>query len=110
MTFDISGSQCRRRAAFGWEDCSLGSVSGCLHQKGKMVSCRRELFRRGACDETFGGKMRVISICGKLEGRRCGLWERFPSECVVMPGLVPGIHVLNAGAVQERGWPGQARP
>jgi len=29
---------------------------------------------------------------------------------VVMPGLVPGIHVLFAGCTQRRGWPGQARP
>src|SRR3954452_14269584 len=27
----------------------------------------------------------------------------------VMPGLVPGIHVLARGG-EERGWPGQARP
>ena len=29
---------------------------------------------------------------------------------VVMPGLVPGIHVLRAVLLQRRGWPGQARP
>ena len=28
----------------------------------------------------------------------------------VMPGLVPGIHVLLVAGVQSRGWPGQARP
>jgi hypothetical protein len=28
----------------------------------------------------------------------------------VMPGLVPGIHVLIFAHVQRRGWPGQARP
>jgi hypothetical protein len=29
----------------------------------------------------------------------------------VMPGLVPGIHVLNMRLGEERrGWPGQARP
>src|SRR4051812_45864995 len=38
-----------------------------------MVSCRRELFRRGACDETFGAKRAVISICGKLDDFRCGI-------------------------------------
>jgi len=26
-----------------------------------------------------------------------------------MPGLVPGIHVLNTMQAQKRGWPGQAR-
>ena len=29
---------------------------------------------------------------------------------LVMPGLVPGIHVFKTGDKQERGWPGQARP
>ena len=29
---------------------------------------------------------------------------------VVMPGLVPGIHVLEFTAIARRGWPGQARP
>src|SRR5438552_2283644 len=28
----------------------------------------------------------------------------------VMPGLVPGIHVLAPFAQERRGWPGQARP
>jgi hypothetical protein len=28
---------------------------------------------------------------------------------LVMPGLVPGIHVL-AAKKERRGWPGQARP
>jgi hypothetical protein len=28
----------------------------------------------------------------------------------VMPGLVPGIHVLAAIKQERRGWPGQARP
>ena len=31
--------------------------------------------------------------------------------CVtVMPGLVPGIHVLAVAKQERRGWPGQARP
>src|SRR5215216_204104 len=38
-----------------------------------MVSCSRELFRRGACDETFRGERSVISICGKLDDFRCGM-------------------------------------
>jgi hypothetical protein len=29
---------------------------------------------------------------------------------VVMPGLVPGIHVLGGITQERRGWPGQARP
>jgi hypothetical protein len=29
---------------------------------------------------------------------------------LVMPGLVPGIHVFLALVWQGRGWPGQARP
>src|SRR5213079_280626 len=33
-----------------------------------MVSRAEELFRRGACDETFGAEMRVISKSGKFEG------------------------------------------
>jgi hypothetical protein len=28
----------------------------------------------------------------------------------VMPGLVPGIHVLSSLKQERRGWPGQARP
>jgi hypothetical protein len=28
----------------------------------------------------------------------------------VMPGLVPGIHVLTQQQLRKRGWPGQARP
>jgi hypothetical protein len=28
----------------------------------------------------------------------------------VMPGLVPGIHVLTGSRPERRGWPGQARP
>src|SRR5215208_1263046 len=45
-----------------------------------MVSCSRELFRRGACDETFGGERPVISICGKLEDFRCGLVPQASAE------------------------------
>ena len=29
---------------------------------------------------------------------------------VVMPGLVPGIHVFATAMRERRGWPGQARP
>jgi hypothetical protein len=29
---------------------------------------------------------------------------------LVMPGLVPGIHVLASLRQERRGWPGQARP
>jgi hypothetical protein len=29
---------------------------------------------------------------------------------VVMPGFMPGIHVLKTLQVQRREWPGQARP
>jgi hypothetical protein len=29
---------------------------------------------------------------------------------LVMPGLVPGIHVLPIAPQERRGWPGQARP
>jgi len=29
---------------------------------------------------------------------------------LVMPGLVPGIHVLPRVLHERRGWPGQARP
>jgi hypothetical protein len=29
---------------------------------------------------------------------------------LVMPGLVPGIHVLTVSQQKRRGWPGQARP
>jgi hypothetical protein len=32
------------------------------------------------------------------------------SPSFVMPGLVPGIHVLNFTRAQRRGLPGQARP
>jgi len=35
-------------------------------------------------------------------------WVRAPA-IIVMPGLVPGIHVLRH-VDQRRGWPGQARP
>jgi hypothetical protein len=29
---------------------------------------------------------------------------------LVMPGLVPGIHVVSLLLIEGRGWPGQARP
>jgi hypothetical protein len=32
------------------------------------------------------------------------------SRFFVMPGLVPGIHVLLRLSQERRGWPGQARP
>ena len=31
------------------------------------------MFRRGACDETFGAKRPVISTCGKWEDCKCGI-------------------------------------
>jgi hypothetical protein len=33
-----------------------------------------------------------------------------PDFLLVMPGLVPGIHVLGAAQDQKRGWPRQAQP
>ena len=46
------------------------------------------------------------------QGRRCE--DRGISDlgnlAAVMPGLVPGIHVLATCPDQGRGWPGQARP
>jgi hypothetical protein len=32
------------------------------------------------------------------------------ADSFVMPGLVPGIHVLAVVQHERRGWPGQARP
>ncbi len=32
------------------------------------------------------------------------------ASSLVMPGLVPGIHVFSHSEMQRRGWPGQARP
>jgi hypothetical protein len=49
-----------------------------------MVSNVRELFRRGARDETFGPEMGVISMLVKLEGALKG------PDLSVMAGLRPG--------------------
>src|SRR5690348_18496528 len=38
------------------------------------------------------------------------VWEHGKALVAVMPGLVPGIHVLFCGRKARRGWPGQARP
>src|SRR4051794_19319422 len=43
---------------------------------------------------------------GKIDAKKL---SRTHHPITVMPGLVPGIHVL-AGGGEERGWPGQARP
>jgi hypothetical protein len=67
-----------------------------------MVSNVRELFRRGARDETFGPEMGVISMLVKLEGVLKG------PDLSVMPGFVPAIHVLFIWLLQARGCP--ARP
>ncbi len=40
--------------------------------KGKMVSWAGEMFRRSGRDETFRAKIRIISICGKLEDFSAG--------------------------------------
>jgi hypothetical protein len=37
-------------------------------------------------------------------------YEMRLSNEVVMPGLVPGIHVLAGLEQERRGWPGRARP
>jgi hypothetical protein len=36
-------------------------------------------------------------------------FENSPSK-LVLPGLVPGIHVFLDTRLQRRRWPGQARP
>src|SRR5689334_18972975 len=38
------------------------------------------------------------------------VWEHGKALVAVMPGLVPGIHVLFCGRKARRGWPGLARP
>src|SRR4051794_16209237 len=43
--------------------------------------------------------------CGRIDAKKL---SRTHHSITVLPGLVPGIHVL-AGR-EERGWPGQARP
>jgi hypothetical protein len=59
----------------------------------------------------FGGK--ILKRCGHEESnqneQRVKTIEREVAN-FVMPGLVPGIHVLGPSAKKERGWPGQARP
>nr|WP_249141759.1 enoyl-CoA hydratase-related protein [Bradyrhizobium diazoefficiens] len=45
----------------------------------------------------------------KRQGEVHGTLSRLRLLKLVMPGLDPGIHVL-ASALEERGWPGQARP
>ncbi|MGY4346412.1 2-keto-4-pentenoate hydratase/2-oxohepta-3-ene-1,7-dioic acid hydratase in catechol pathway [Bradyrhizobium sp. GM7.3] len=52
--------------------------------------------------------------------RHRGSWRAAPGDrrgvslgqrtLVVMPGLVPGIHVSQSSHAEARGWPGQARP
>jgi hypothetical protein len=49
-----------------------------------MVSCARELFRRGGREETFGAEMRMISMRLKSEGFRC---ENVPLS--LQPYLAP---------------------
>ena len=47
---------------------------------------------------------------GVGRGRRNASIERTTHLSTVMPGLVPGIHVLLPINKLRRGWPGQARP
>ena len=55
---------------------------------------------------------------GRLERQRCGPGAEPQGRAggavgpakIVMPGLVPGIHVLTARDQRRRGWPGRARP
>jgi hypothetical protein len=42
---------------------------------------------------------------GNAESRNVGTLAK-----LVVPGLVPGIHVLVASKEERRGWPGRARP
>jgi hypothetical protein len=62
-----------------------------------MVSNVRELFRRGARDETFGPEMGVISMLVKLEGVLKG------PDLSVMAGLRPGHPRLTYLAVALSG-------
>ncbi len=60
-------------------------------------------------DEISAADRRARRACGRiLIGRDAGETHRLmTTKCVVMPGLVPGIHVFPR---QKRGRPGRARP
>jgi hypothetical protein len=53
-------------------------------------------------------KLHLEIGCLEFESGICKCTPAVESS-FVMPGLVPGIHVLSS-LPQERGWPGQARP
>ena len=57
-----------------------------------------------------GRRLDDLQCTQLVRTRRCDrrLSSRYP-HAAVMPGLVPGIHVIFSGA-KRRGWPGQARP
>ena len=64
--------------------------------------CRRD-FGRGGARRPSRRSSAPASISAKSGCSHC-------IRSIVMPGLVPGIHVFVASQMQRRGWPGQARP
>ncbi len=72
----------------------------------RAIAEQTRQFKRIAGAEKADRSMRITGMSRSAEIRcaRCVL-----HFTIVMPGLVPGIHVLRA-LQERRGWPGQARP
>ena len=87
-----------------FDEAAERAVKGDYFETGKMIAKRR---RKDVRDEHRNPRSR-----GRAEGEEEEIalsyqpqlfWSPTP---IVMPGLVPGIHVLE----RTHGWPGRARP
>src|ERR1700756_4300133 len=63
----------------------------------------------------LGNPKRILNRCSATFGiilviLRARFSKRSSNSLFVMPGLVPGIHVLCVAGKQGRGWAGETRP
>src|SRR4051794_24795324 len=100
------------RARFGAATVSSARMPDNSRAETAPVLCRTI---RGARDKNVdgrdvGAKQSFVASpghdgeCGKIDAKKL---SRTHHSITVMPGLVPGIHVLAGG--EERGWPGRRR-
>ena len=91
-----------------------GGVLGCRHPDRARHRAGRSRLRLALCP---AGQARCV-LSGRTRRARadpCGqgrlhLGFLTVTRSTVMPGLVPGIHVVSYDSPRKRGWPGRARP
>jgi hypothetical protein len=98
------------RVLFSFAREAAGAL-GARHSPRPLFSGRRMMHNSG--DQRRG----IAEVCRQTVWLfeievdvRKALHKLASRKALVMPGLVPGIHVLLSWPPQRRGWPGQARP